>query len=71
MKEYSITITIKVEAEEADFDKIEIFSEKLSEKIMDDLNHRDIEIVDIIVDSIDDFNDYDIDMGEEFSDYDE
>lgn len=69
MKEYTVTLTLRLEAEESDYEQVEIFSQKISEEIIDASNHKDIEIVESEVVNIDDFNDYDIDMGNEFEDY--
>lgn len=69
MKEYTVTLTLRLEAEESDYEQVEIFSQKLSEEIIESSNHKDIEIVESEVVNIDDFNDYDIDMGNDFEDY--
>lgn len=71
MKEYSITMTFTLEAQESDYEQIEVFAEKLKEDIIDKTNHVDIEIVDSSIVSIDDFNDEHIDMGDDFNDYEE
>jgi len=61
MKEYKITMTFSIEAEEADYEKISEFAENLSDRFMNDetLNDDDIEIIDVAIQSVDDLNDYD------------
>ena len=67
MKEYSVTMTFKLESDKSDYEKIEIFAEELKEIVVDKVNHVDIEIVDSMIDTIDDYNNYnDIYMGEDF-----
>jgi len=63
MKEYKITMTFSIEAEDADYEKISEFAEDLSDRLMADenLNDDDIEIIDVAIQSVDDLNDYDKD----------
>mgnify|MGYP001768056736 CR=1 FL=1 len=52
MKEYTITMNFLVEAEDADYEKINEFAEQLSENIMSDdklIFNNDIEIIDITI----------------------
>jgi hypothetical protein len=52
MKEYTITLNFLVEAEDADFEKINEFAEQLSESIMGDdklVFNNDIEIIDVTI----------------------
>jgi hypothetical protein len=64
MKEYTITMNFMIEAEDADYEKINEFAEQLSENIMSDdrlVCNNDIEIVGITVSEIegDDYEDED------------
>lgn len=54
MKEYTITMNFSIESKNADYDKIEIFADELTEIIMDKLTFHDIKIVDISVEDIED-----------------
>ena len=55
MKEYTITLSFTVESEEADYERVSEFAEKLSENIMDyemliyddDIEVTSIEVTDI------------------------
>ena len=70
MKEYKITMTFSLEAEDADYEKISEFAEDLSDRLMNDekLNKDDIEIVDVVVQNVDDLNDYDKNDDEDYFD---
>ena len=77
MKQYTITMKFRVEAEKGNLNKISNYADELSENIMKDTNliyNDDIEIIDVVVEdvenSIDDFdeedNDYLIDDDEDY-----
>lgn len=70
MREYKITMTFSIEAEDADYEKISEFAEDLSDKFMNDekLNKDDIEILDVSVHNVEDLNDYDKDDEEDYFD---
>lgn len=60
MKEYTVTLKFTIESQDADYEKINEFAEKLSENIMDYealIVDDDVEVTMIEVDSIEDFND--------------
>ena len=60
MKEYTITMNFTVESEKSDYESISEFAELLSENIMNDetlTSYRDIEITDISIHEIEDYND--------------
>ena len=58
MKEYKITMTFSIEAEDADYEKISEFAEDLSDKLMNDekLNKDDIEILNVVIQDVEDLN---------------
>jgi len=61
MKEYSITLTFAVETKKSDYEDVSEFAEQLIDKILDDDNltiKRDIEIVDILLDKVEDYSAY-------------
>ena len=66
MKQYTITMKFRVEAEKANLNKITEYADELSENIMCDnklVYNDDIEIIDVVVDdienNIDDFDEED------------
>ena len=66
MKQYTITMKFRVEAEKATNNKIANYADELSERIMNDTTlvyNDDIEIIEVLVDdienNIDDFDDDD------------
>jgi len=67
MKQYTITMKFRVEAEKANLNKITEYADELSENIMGDnklVYNDDIEIIDVVIDdienNIDDFDDDDV-----------
>lgn len=74
MKEYTITMSFSVEANNANYEKIREFAEELTNKIMDDdslIYHNGIEIVDASIVEVEDYNDYDYDEDEKDDYFDE
>lgn len=73
MKEYSITLTFAVETKKSDYEDVSEFAEQLIDKILDNDNltiKRDIEIVDITLDKVEDYSIYkDDEEDEEDEDY--
>jgi len=75
MKEYTIKLTLIIESQDADYEKISEFAEKLSDSIVDNDELLDEEGVEIISTSFDivDHNDYSKDdedfLDEEDYDY--
>jgi hypothetical protein len=63
MKQYTITMKFRVEAEKANLNKITEYADELSENIMGDTKlvyNDDIEIIDVVVDDIENnIDDYD------------
>ena len=63
MKQYTITMKFRVEAEKANLEKITEYADELSENIMGDnklVYNNNIEIIDVIVDDIENnIDDYD------------
>ncbi len=74
MKEYTITMSFSVESEKSNLEKINLFADELSQKILDDDNlvlYNDIEIIDATVVDVLDLNNYDFDEDEDDTDEDE
>ena len=74
MKEYTINLSFSIKSEKSNIEKIIIFAEELSEKIMEKENliyDNGVEIVDVNVEDVLDLNNYDFDEDEELFDEDE
>lgn len=70
MKEYTITMSLSVEAEKSKLEKIQQFAEELTQKILEDSEltySGDIEIVEINIDDIQDHNDYDYEDEDDYN----
>lgn len=71
MKEYTITLSLTVHSNKANYEKITDFAEELSENIINDYSTGGINIVETSVIEVEDLNDYDKDDDylEEDDDY--
>lgn len=73
MKEYIINLSIVVEAEESDFERVSDYAEKLSENLLQDENFAydgDIKILEVNVNQVENMNVYDTEW-KDFEDGDE
>jgi len=61
IKEYKIQLTLSIESEEADYERVEQFAQELAESLIQDnpVPYDDIEIVEVVANDIQDLNDYD------------
>lgn len=66
MKEYSITLTINVESRNMNYDDMVDYANEFAENIIEEMSNKRVNITDAVVESVEDLNDYDIDV-----DYDE
>lgn len=66
MKEYSITLTINVESRNMNYDDMVDYANEFAENIIEEMSNKRVNITDAIVESVEDLNDYDVDV-----DYDE
>jgi hypothetical protein len=71
-KEYKIQMTLSIESEDADYERVEQYAQELSESIMQDntLVYDDIEIVETVVSDVQDLND-DEDINNSYKEDDE
>lgn len=73
MKEYIINLSVVVEAEESDFERVSDYAEKLSENLLQDENFAydgDIKILEVNVNQVENMNVYDTEW-KDFEDGDE
>lgn len=66
MKEYNIKINISVEAQDADYDRIEQYAQEVAEAILQDENltyDEDIMVLEVSVDDVQNLNGYDIEAN--------
>jgi len=59
IKEYKIQMTLSIESEEADYERVEQFAQELAESLIQDnpVSYDDIDIVETVVTEVQDLND--------------
>ena len=59
IKEYKIQMTLSIESEEADYERVEQFAQELAESLIQDnpVSYDDIDIIETVVTEVQDLND--------------